>query len=345
MLIGIVACAPPPALPPPVAPPPAEILKTFVFAPDGEPLRYGEPLPKSVTTPFDDAVIAATKTTPDPRLFRVCEILAAIHDHLDPRAVDLAWSWYGAIELPPRPIVIEGDDPQQALAALGMVPPGSHIGIGHYDRTVVFVVTTPHVVIAPFASSAPIEGGFAIDAKLEPSARDPLVQVEWDDESVQRSEPTLHGRAFQARVGCQNRPGHGRISIIGHVDNKTSVLARFSVWCGTPPPRRVTIDPLYHPGDDRDPDRAARRLFTLLQRDRVVVGLPQLTWDDNSATKALQHAEDTRTALAGTNPEFHRTRKIAAATIIENDVVASTVDEAYAKLMADSERRASAMSP
>jgi len=344
VVVAIVGCAPPP---PVVVPPPPQpvFAKPFVFTPEGEPLRYGEPLPPPVTTSFDDAVIAATKTTADPRLFRVCASLAAIHDHLEASTVELAWNWNGVVEPPSKPIVVRDDDPQQAIAALGKVPPGSHIGIGHFDGTAVLVVTTPRVVMTPFARSAPIEGGFVIGGKLEQSAGQPQVQVQWDDQSVQRFEPTLKARAFQAPVGCQNRPGRARVSIIGLVGTKASLLARFPVWCGREPSRTATIDPLHDANDDRDPDRAAQRLFTLLQRERVTSGLPALVWDDHSAATARQHAADMRATLAndGASGQFHHSQ-IVAASVLEYMAVGSTADDAFTKLMANSERRANAMS-
>ena len=344
IIVAIAGCATPP-LPPPLPPPPQPVFKQpFVFTPDSEPVRYGEPLPPAVTTPYDNVVIAATKTTADPRLFRVCGSLAAIHDHIEANTIELAWGWNAVIEPIAKPIVIRDGDPQQAIAALGAVPSGSHIGIGHFDGTVVLVVTTPRVVMTPFAQSVPIEGGFAIGGKLEPSAGQPQVQVEWDDQSVQRFEPTLHGRAFQQQVGCQNRPGRGRVSIIGIVGTKASVLARFPVWCGSEPPRTATIDPLHDPNDDHDPDRAAQRMFTLLQRERVTSGLPALVWDDRTAATARQHAADMRATLAneGAGGQFHHSN-IVAASVVENMVAAATADEAYRKLMANPARRGNAM--
>jgi hypothetical protein len=108
----------------------------------------------------------------------------------------------------------------------------------------------------------------------------------------------------------------------------------------------VTIDPLHDASGDADPDRAAHRLFTLVQRERVTAGVPPLVWDDAVAATARQHAADLRTRLANdaTGPADQGS-PIAAASVRETMAVASSIDDAFARLMADPQRHAILMSP
>ena len=347
VVVVAAGCATPPApVAPVVVPPPAPVFpQPFAYSPEGEPLRYNEPLPAPVTTPFDDVVIAATKTTPDPRLFRACATLATIREHLEPSAVELAWSWNGVIEPPPKPIVMRADDPAAVIAALGSVPPGAHIGIAHAGDMVVVAVTTPKLATAPFDRAASADRGFAIDAKLEPAVTNPQIDVDWDDRSVQRLTPTVASHAFQALVPCLEHRGHGQMSILGLTGTKFSVLAQFPVWCGVEPPRTVMIDPLQDSSGDVDADHAARRLFTLLQRERVTSGIPPLVWDDATAATARQHAEDLHTGLTNNGSIPQSSSKLVAASVEENMAVANSIDDAFTKLMATRDRRDVAMSP
>jgi hypothetical protein len=346
VIVAIVGCAVPPPAQAPVAEMPM-FPQPFTFSPDGEPLRYGESLPAPATTPFDDAVIAATKTTPDPRLFRACAALASIHDRLDPEAVKLAWSWNGVIEPPARPLVIRTDDPQEIVAALGAIAPGTHIGIGHIADFVIVAVTVPRVVTKPFARAMPVDRGFTIDGQLQSAASHPQIRIDWGPGRAEdRITPAVERGAFQALIPCRGETGHGVVSIVGHDGSTDRVLARFPVWCGIEPTRGLTLDPLHDPTGDDDAERAAHRLFTLLQRERVTFGVPALAWDDTSAAAARQHASTLRDKLehGGDGPAFQHA-SIAAASVDENMAVASSIDDAFAKLLAQRERRELELSP
>ncbi|HEV7558929.1 MAG TPA: CAP domain-containing protein [Kofleriaceae bacterium] len=343
LLVLAAGCAlPPPAPPPPVTVPDVPVFpQTYVYGPDGDPLRYDEPLPPPTTTSFDDAVIAGTHATPDPRLFRALASLATIHDRLDREAVEVAWSYYGVIEPVEIPKVFSDDDPQAVVTALGTLSPHARIGIGHRGTTAIVAITTPEIEIKPLARTAAVDAGFVIDAKAEAGVTSPQVKVVWSDGTTQKTTPTFSRRAFQVLLACQNRSVRGDVTIV----DAANTLAQFPVWCGTAPPRSVTIDPLHDPSGDHDPDHAAHRLFTMLQRERVTAGAYPLVWDDRVAAQARKRADEVRAGIeSGAGPKFTPSG-IIAASVVENMAVAPSIDDAFTRLMANRERRDTAMSP
>jgi len=349
--VAVVACAPVTPVAP-VTPRPEPKLVAFAppvhIQPTDEPVaRYGEPLPAPAMTELDTAVIAATHAIADPRLFRACKQLVSLVSNgaIEPAALEFATTSAGVIEPIATPLVIHTTDPQAVIAALGTLPAGSHLGIAHNDDLVVVAVTTPGLTAAPFSRTAPIVGGFAIDAKqIDARYSHVDIDVAWDDHSSQQFSPEIASHAFATTIGCQNRSGRGRVVISG-IDHATSiVLARFPIWCGLEAPHELVVDPLRDASGDLDRDKAAHRMFLLLQRDRVAAGLSALAWDDRAATDALHHAEDLREGVrAGAPPQFRKS-SFGGKTVVSNMTRAATVDEAYAKMMAEPGRRANAMS-
>ena len=309
--------------------------------------RYGEPMSSSTTTPVGDAVIAATHAVYDEHLARACANLTAIANPdvpVDANALEIAWSSAGIIDAPTKPIVIRTTNAQAVVAAIGAVPPGSHIGIAQAQDLVVAAVTTPVMTAAPFGRGAPTTGDFVIDGRLTRRFDRVQIEVAWDDHSVLTLSPDLSTSRLVAKIACKNRSTLGRVSISG-IDHATStVLARFPIWCGIDPPHELVVDPLLDASGDTDNDKAAHRMFLLLQRDRVAAGLPPLAWDDRAATAALEHAEDLRAGIrAGTPPQFRKV-SFTVPKVVSNIVTATTIDDAYAKIMADPTPRAHSMS-
>jgi uncharacterized protein YkwD len=348
----LVAACTPVTPPPTTVPKPEPKLVAFAqpvhLQPADEPVaQYAEPLPPPELTELDSAVIAATHAIADPRLFRACkQLVAAVsNDAIEPAALDFATTSAGIIEPIAKPLVLHAADPQTIAAALGTLHPGTHLGIAHgAGDLVVVAATTPEVTAAPFSRTAPISGGFAVAAKVDARYSHVEIDVAWDDHSSQHFSPEVAAHAFTTTLGCQNRSGRGQVVMSG-IDHATSVvLARFPIWCGVEPPRELVIDPLRDASGDLDRDKAAHRMFLLLQRDRVAAGLPPLAWDDRAAADALHHAEDLRDAVrTGAAPQFRKSQ-FGGKTAVSNMTRAATVDDAYAKMMSDPGRRANAMS-
>ena len=348
--VAVVACTPvTPVAPvtPRLEPKPVEFAPPVHVHLIDEPVaRYGEPLPPPALTELDSAVLAATHAIADPRLFRACKQLVALvtGDAIDPAALEFATSSAGVFESIAKPLVLHAGEPQAIVAALGPLPAGSHLGLAHDGDLVVVAVTTPGLTTAPFSRTAPISDGFAIDAKLDARYSHVDIDVAWDDRSTQQLSPDVASHAFTAKLGCQNRSGRGHVVISAIAHASSVVLARFPIWCGLEPPRELVIDPLRDASGDLDRDKAAHRMFLLLQRDRVAAGLPPLAWDDRAATDALHHAEDLRDGVrAGAPPQFRKS-SFGGPTVVSNMTRATTVDDAYTKMMADPGRRANAMS-
>ncbi|HEV7558255.1 MAG TPA: CAP domain-containing protein [Kofleriaceae bacterium] len=308
--------------------------------------HYGEVLPPPDLTELDTAVIAATHAIADPRLFRACKQLVALASNgsIDPAALEFATTSAGVFEPIAKPLVIRTTDPEAVVAALGSLPAGSHLGIAHADDLVVVAAATAGLDAAPFSRTAPIDGGFVIDAKVDHRYSRVDIDVAWDDHSNQQFSPGLASHAFSTKLSCQNRSGRGHVVISG-IDHETSVvLARFPIWCGLEPPRELVVDPLRDDSGDLDRDKAAHRMFLLLQRDRVAAGLPPLAWDDRAAADALHHAEDLRDGVRSGAPPKFRKSSLAGKTTVSNMTRGANVDDAYAKLMTDAGRRNNAMS-
>jgi len=129
------------------------------------------------------------------------------------------------------------------------------------------------------------------------------------------------------------------------------VLANFPVWCGVPPPTSVPIEAL----PDEAPvaaDEAERRLFTSLNRDRAVAGLPALRWDGAVARVARGYSEEMRrthlvahiSPTSGSAADRVRAAGIKTGVVLENVARAYGIGEAHQALMNSPGHRANLMS-
>src|SRR5690606_15333461 len=108
--------------------------------------------------------------------------------------------------------------------------------------------------------------------------------------------PIVVGRsgAFTASVSCGKHVGRQQVEITASDAGGSTVLANFPVWCGTEPPRSITIEPTHEDDIIVDAAEAERRMLALINRDREAAGLRPVEWDERVAQVSRAHSEDMR---------------------------------------------------
>jgi len=313
-----------------------QLPKAYTFTPADPPeASYGEAVvAPSDLTRLEAQVVADTQARADARMFRACrelQTIAVAGQPLPQVAVDLAWSHNGLVE-PASIIAMRTDDAHAVARALGQVPPGARVGVAS-GSTVVAAIVRPKVTFEPFPRKLAVDSAFAIVASVDPSVTSVQAEIAWTDHVTQRLSPSLANGSFRLDIPCDQHPGRARVSLDGDSSAGVIDLARFSIACGEQLESEVVVDPLADDrSDDRDPDKAARHLFEMIQRDRLDVGLEPLDWDANVARTARIHAEDLRRARkAAKAPAFHAT-PLASSMIVESLVQATSVAEAHARM-------------
>ena len=326
-----------------------QLPRAYTFTPADPPeVRYAEAVvaPASMTG-LEAQVLADTQARADARMFRACrelQTIAVAGQPLPQAAIDLAWSHNGLVE-PASIIAMRTDDAHAVARALGQVPPGARVGVAS-GSTVVAAIVRPKVSFEPFPRKLDVDAAFAIVASVDSSVTSVEAEIAWDDHVTQRLSPSLTNGSFRLDIPCDLHPGRARVSLDGDGSAGIIDLARFSIACGHELAREIVIDPLADDrSDDRDPDKAARHLFEMIQRDRLDVGLEPLDWDANVARTARVHAQDLlRARAAAKAPAFHQT-PLASSMILESLVQATSVAEAHARLVEDPRRVARSHAP
>ncbi|HEY4238516.1 MAG TPA: CAP domain-containing protein [Kofleriaceae bacterium] len=354
-----------------------------VFAPSGQAVvRYNDPPPPVSANPLGDAVYATVRDaatrghfpvpTPDARLERACEELAAVVDENSavPYAlVEFALQRNGIVEPSPHLLVVWGDvsAPQAIAEQLAPRLPeylqegATRVAVGAVKRkadgtgVVVFALQGSYVTTAPIPRSVPRGGSFPIDAQIDARYHDPEVFVTSGDGVTDRialhaSRLSADPNAFHVDVPCGSQVGRQQVEINGVDARGATVLANFPVWCGTEPPPSLALD---SPDEAPiSPEAAEAMLLALLNRDREKAGLPALVLDPRDAAVARAHsAEMQRTHVVahispttGSAADRVRAAKINTAVILENVARAYSVSEAHQGLMNSPGHRANMMS-
>ena len=352
------------------------------FAPTTEAAnRYNEPLETPPHTQLGDAVIAALATasekahvpTPaaDARLFRACTELAQIVPEegvVGYSLIEFALQRNGIIEPSPHLLVVwaDVDSPgpiveqlQPRLAEILGDGATARVGIGAVKRkpdgtgAIVFALQGSGVTTSPIPRSVPVGGTFKVDAVVDARFHEPEVFVTHEDGATERLG-LEHGASggFKSAVACGAHKGKQQIEITASDVSGSTVLANFPVYCGTEPPRALTIEPTRDDGGVIDPTEAGQRLLALLNHDRQAAGLAALIWDDRVAAVAKGHSEEMRrtkivahvSPTTGSAADRVRAAGIKTAVVLENVARAYGVGEAHAGLMNSPGHRANLMS-
>jgi uncharacterized protein YkwD len=355
--------------------------RPVVFAPDGQAAtRYNEPLVAPPPSPLGDAVIAAVRTAAtsmhlpppaaDARLFRACSELAAIVPEegvVGYSLVEFALQRNGIVEPSPHLLVVWGDISQPQVIVDQLRPKLAEIladgatarlGVGAVKRladgtgAVVFALQGSGLATGPIARSVPAYGSFPIDAVIDARYHDPEVFVTHDDGTTERlALRTGRASAFTSTVECGNRSGKQQVEITASDAAGSTVLANFPVWCGAEPPASFTFAPT-DDGVVTSASDAEKRLFALLNRDRLAAHLPELEWDEHVADVARAHSEDMHhtkivahiSPTTGSASDRVRAADIHTAVVLENVARAYGVGEAHEGLMNSPGHRANILS-
>lgn len=318
----------------------------FTFVPDGAAVeRYGEALPADATTgPGDDATVPATHAVADPRLARAAKQLAPLLDRGGPIELDVVafvFAWNGIVEPPVVPIVSRGDS-AAVMAAVGTLPETAHVGIAHRGDATLVLATDPAIAFAPFPRRITASGAITLSGTLDGRYADVGIQVNGGKHVHADVVPKRRGRVVTFEIPCQGLTGQADVRVLGIGTASATVIAKFPVWCGSEPPVSLVIDPLHDPRGDGDPDKAAHRVFELLQRDRAAAGMRVLAWDAGAAAAAKGHADQLASSESGGGDKAAAV-KLPSTRVVENVGEGVSVDDAYARLMAAEQRHAAAM--
>jgi uncharacterized protein YkwD len=352
------------------------------FAPESPPAaRYNEPLEPPPPSPVGDAMMASIRAAAtaakvpvpvaDSRLFLACAELAQVAPEkgtLPYAAIEFALQRHGIIEPAPYLLfmwlntnsveqVVAELEPQ--FAELFADASFARVGIGVAKRNedgtgaVVFALQSSSVSTTPIPRSLPAGGVFVIDAVIEERYKDPDLFVTRPDGLTERIPVDVgkHG-AVKAKVACGKHVGKQQVEIEASDAAGSTVLANFPVWCGTPPPVSITVEPTSDDDAVVSAEEAEKRLLALTNRDRLAAGLPALLWDDRVAAVARAYSEEMhRTKLvahisptSGSAADRTKAAGIKTPLVLENVARAYGVGEAHGALMNSPGHRANLMS-
>jgi uncharacterized protein YkwD len=355
---------------------------SVTFAPVSEPaIRYNEPLQVALHTDLGDAVIAAVREAAtqaglqvpvaDARLFRACAELAEVVPEegvIGYKLVEFALQRNGIIEPPPHLLIAWGDigsparivqQLQSRIAEILVDGATARLGVGAAIRSpdgsgaLVFALQGSRVSTLPIPRAVAAGRTIVIDAVVDARYRDPAVFVTHEDGGTRRVElgPGRPG-GFTAQIACGTHTGRQQIEIAASDAAGSTVLANFPVWCATPPPPSVTVDPERDDPPVATPEEAAHRLLANLNRDRAAAGLPVLLWDERVAGVARGHSEEMRrthvvahiSPTTGSAADRVRAANIKTGVVRENLARAYGVNEAHDGLMGSPGHRANSLS-
>lgn len=344
--------------------------------------HYNAPSAPAPQTSLGAAMAAAIAKTPrdsgvalplpDARLFRACQELAQLvpEEGVVPyHVVEFVLHRHGIVEPSPHLLVVWGelDDRDEIVAQLqprlrGMLAAEpARFGIAAAARArdgsgaVVFAMQSSHVRTAPIPRALPAEARLRLEANLAPLYRGPNVLMLLDDGRVQRLPVTrgVEEGAFSAELSCAGRRGRQQIEINALYGLDRTVLANFPVWCGEAPPSALRwpapseLLPISSAGG------VEQQLLSLINRDRLALGLPALRWDEPVAAVGRANAAEMRASkrVTGQSPSSGsasdrlRTAGLSRGLVLQNVARTYGIEETHAGLMNLPSTRESVLSP
>ena len=135
----------------------------------------------------------------------------------------------------------------------------------------------------------PVDGAGVVQGEVSEGLHTPTVHITDGSGRAQPVKTDAAARQFKARFQCWGRGVH-RVEVMAEGPAGPVVAANVPVWCGESPPAQLALTD--GPGGERDPARAAQRLFELANAERAKLKLPALRWDARLAKVALAHSGD-----------------------------------------------------
>lgn len=281
--------------------------------------------------------------------------------------VEFALQHHGIIEPSPHLLVVWGPIGDPALIVEQLRPrlvealgtdPIARIGVGSATRAdgdvVVVALQASYLEMSPVPRRLDAEAVVPLTGRILGTFHDPDVFVTRDDGTVERLALRVgSGGAIAAELGCGKRRGRQQVEVTASDTTGSTVLANFPVWCGEPPPERISAavapadaSPVTTVGD------AETRMLELVNADRAAARLPPLELDARVADAARAHSREMRvtgvvghvSAITGTAADRLRVGGIRTGLVLENIARAYGIGEAEAGLMNSPGHRANLLS-
>jgi uncharacterized protein YkwD len=309
---------------------------------------------------------------PDGRLYAVAgEVAQVMRDRPPPYSlVEFALAHHGIIEPSPHLLVLaaERTDVDGILEELRGRLPGilagahfSRLGVGSATggdgkARVVVALQESAVETDPIPRRVDAHAAFPLRGRTLHPYVHPRVFVTGLDGKVTPIPVVRDGdAAFRAEITCPQGQGRIRVEVLAEdKGGDPSVLANFPVWCGEEPPAEASV--VSHADDDApvgDIAETERRLFDLLNADRLDAGLPPLVWSDKAASIARKHSVEMRdkgfvghvSPTSGGAADRAKAGGLATPLVLENIARAYSPREAEEGLMNSPGHRANLLSP
>lgn len=283
--------------------------------------RYGAAM-KHELSPTEAAIGQALRSLPvdhSSALSRVTrEITRTAPDRVNmpPALVDGLMAWGGLVDPPPRLVVVEmPEDPEGCHARPG---PGCQPAIDSLVQQVrltmpkdaqleygvgvarvaggatrmIVAVLEKSIQLEPVPVSLGARENVVLRGRLLAELRRPTLEIidpRGDWSSTPATVETDGG--FEVTMSCRGIRGPHQVEILAEGLHGPEVAANFPVYCGTRPPRSLTVT-LERLAPAVTPGQIARANFHYLNEERQRRGLPPLKWDDRAAAVAEQHSMD-----------------------------------------------------
>ena len=273
----------PPPVRDPIAPP-------LVFEPAGVD-AYELPAPAIAKDPAADAIFASMQELArgrgviarDPRLdLAAAEVATVVARGATPsdELVAFALRAHGVIETAAATVVLRAGDDLGARFGDRLFLPNVRVGLGG-SPMVVIVAFKNAVTLATTPRFATQD--FTIEGTLEPKHHDPQLAIVHEDGEIEHPAITSDGVSFSAPFACGGHHGAQWLEISAD----RAQVAALPIYCGAPPPTTFRIEP----ASNLSPADPARRLASIINRERLSAGLTALVEDPRATAAARRQAE------------------------------------------------------
>jgi uncharacterized protein YkwD len=212
---------------------------------------------------------------------------------------------------------------------------------------VVMVMLDDALDLDPVSRALPVGGQAKVSGRLPAGTSNATVLS--CDPAGKLETVTQPGGAFAADLRCGERSGSMQVEIRAEKEGAIAVLARFPIACGREPSAGTKIPPGPSAGP-LDAGAQERKLFQLLNAERVAGGIQALAWDDAVGRVARSASATLRATAAGGAPQFDlaaqlRQADAASALVLQNPVLANSAEEAHAVLVTSPVNRSNLLNP
>ena len=256
----------------------------------------------------------------DGRLDRVANDIALLTGESEIPSFDTTstlLAHYGVVEPDPGMILKRGENGSEPEAVANLEQElASNAASSEWRRFGVAVKRTPgqwmavlifqgkNLDIEPVPRRIPSHGHATIAGQIRAKFHSPEVLVTPPHGTVQRLATSVKQGNFTARLDCSEGDGAYQVEVIAQDASGPGVLANFPVCCGAEL-RTPVLTRSAQVVRVTDPALAERQIIDLLDRDRLVHGLPVLVRDPRLARIAQRYSRE----MAETGEVAHTSRR------------------------------------